>query len=1189
MPYDSDRQRRYFHAKAKRSPKFKRLAEEFDRAEKVEKGKKLDMIRLTADKTLIPVATGATGAIVANQFPQNQRSSKKIKEKVFKSANPEFNHEMAQKMYQIVMKMDIEEARLFSEMIVRDAVEDIIEKNVPEFQAHLNKVAKRRAEEFRKVLLRTVAKSKDERGMSYAQALDLIAKANAWSNPYTTGAYQFEESDFRRDPRSGRFQTKVNVREGGRPLEDKQAANLGIPVNQVRYKNLTPAERSQYQQEYMQVANFLNTVASNTTLGDHDVRLQVQDAGGNRYWQTLNGRPRLGQDWDPKAGARVIGVEARPSALSLGGAAFGLTNSLGSPISGDTAGVLNRIESNQRGFADAWTAEVDGRSGTAANYNRVKAGSDFLYQVAPYGSKAQIAARIGQYVGEYGPEAEKVFGPPTRKSAYRYRGTEKTPDTQVVRDYEGAVSRVSTGRPTAEQTAARTRAFNQAVRRATKEKAAKTNTPEDAVQLTRAERAQIMQALPKEVAAAPGPEAKGAGRAELQSWAEGQVAGLNTGLYALHLDAGNTPPSEGLLLDKNGKIVAQAVGYGDDHYLPFNLKNLAKLKGGEYIRTRSVGGPTSEDIYTGLLAGADHVTVVSRSGTFTIDFNEDFRGGRRYNDKAKRMVGRYEKLLDSIQSETIDKQPVPPEMRNMIADDVRSQMAGFPANEIRAEITRRTDEYKANPDLSGADATALENYIDARTRGIDNPGEKARIASQLRATANKDREYKYKLNGEGYEAALNALQEQFPYYIQTDYKPKRDVEGFVREKDRGYVEPGRNRPTEAKAGFHGTTTNVGQKFSASHADYQRGKYTGTLTPVRKPEPEAPKEGAAAAAKPAEAPSAVAAAQARVDQDDFVNAAKKIREAFIARDYNESGRRAIPLFATDEAAFERKLRTKEGVAQFEQMMSQNDNFSGQMDDDIVRPYLMASSRVGRRPYDPAQATVLDAKPFTFTGKAYEPGADQAHVDKELQDINRRFKPLTQDKSGADMTDNELKAEHTAVSRLVQNMEGMEDQPAARKLEVIQSMRDLPQGERLNTLATNPSSRAKHLEDLHRLRALRLNRQGQTEMLGEPGPQGRTVRLPAAQEGGEGDHRTVINHDVEELTRAANNPVGAGSYRQNWQGQMADAAQRIKGFLQEDRPKGPIPRGEYEAFLAGNPEIKQAQERIAEQRKLRGYTP
>ena len=98
------------------------------------------------------------------------------------------------------------------------------------------------------------------------------------------------------------------------------------------------------------------------------------------------------------------------------------------------------------------------------------------------------------------------------------------------------------------------------------------------------------------------PGRSGAGSAIVEQLPDARSCPAQAALYNLQLASGNTPPSEGVIINANGQIVTQAVGYGDDHYLPFNLKNLKALKGGEYIRTRSVGGLTSEDIYTGLIS-----------------------------------------------------------------------------------------------------------------------------------------------------------------------------------------------------------------------------------------------------------------------------------------------------------------------------------------------------------------------------------------------------------------------------------------------------------------------------------------------------------------------------------------------------------------------------------------------------------
>lgn len=79
---------------------------------------------------------------------------------------------------------------------------------------------------------------------------------------------------------------------------------------------------------------------------------------------------------------------------------------------------------------------------------------------------------------------------------------------------------------------------------------------------------------------------------------------------------------------------------------------MGKAKGGEYVRTRTVGGLTSEDIDGGIIGGANAATVVSHSGIFTIEFNKP---GKSLMKKAKRvkMRNRYEHLIDSLASERV--------------------------------------------------------------------------------------------------------------------------------------------------------------------------------------------------------------------------------------------------------------------------------------------------------------------------------------------------------------------------------------------------------------------------------------------------------------------------------------------------------------------------------------------------------
>ena len=49
-------------------------------------------------------------------------------------------------------------------------------------------------------------------------------------------------------------------------------------------------------------------------------------------------------------------------------------------------------------------------------------------------------------------------------------------------------------------------------------------------------------------------------------------------VHALNLSSGYTAPSHGYLLDSKDKVVAEAHGYGDDHYLPFKLTGLRSIQ-----------------------------------------------------------------------------------------------------------------------------------------------------------------------------------------------------------------------------------------------------------------------------------------------------------------------------------------------------------------------------------------------------------------------------------------------------------------------------------------------------------------------------------------------------------------------------------------------------------------------------------
>ena len=493
----------------------------------------------------------------------------------------------------------------------------------------------------------------------------------------------------------------------------------------------------------------------------------------------------------------------------------------------------------------------------------------------------------------------------------------------------------------------------------------------------------------------------------------------NRRLFGLQLAAGNTPPSEGILLNRDGQIVSQAVGYGDDHYLPFNLKNLKALKGGEYIRTRSVGGPTSEDIYTGLLAGARQVTVISRSGTFTVKFDETLRGGRRYNDKAMRMTDRYEHLLDALESEQVDSKPIPDHVRARIEGEIERDYAGWSPVEQRKMFKQKEEEYKAfGTGLTKED----KNYISARVQleadrdpGVDRKQVERTLTSEVMA----DKEFKFRLNGEGYKSALQALQEQFPYYIKVTSTPRREPDLAEPETDKGYVMPRHNRPANALHGYfnpriagEGTVAYQGQKagkqtgkISAAEADYQNLANAGKAIrePGAKPEEAATGggtastgggEGGAPENLPGQTPEQKKQSEVienitdRKDEQDFGTTAWNLIGGITrGAEYNRLNPIAAMVDAGDRAGFDKKIATPEGRAELTRMISASAPIYLQAPGGLYATYAAANAKVDRKIYaDLTDRWDYGDKPYKFVGDAYKKKADKKLAGDLLTDLN-----------------------------------------------------------------------------------------------------------------------------------------------------------------------------------------------------------
>jgi hypothetical protein len=1012
---------------------------------------------------------------------------------VVKSASPDFNHKAAQKVFDLIMKMDDDEAREFVYHVANEIVETTIEKNLGPLQAHLNEVIAKRSERIRKAML-SLAEKDPERAAPYAAAFSEINKARL--NPYDYG-YRFEESDFRRDPGTGRFQAKVTTSQT-KPIPKRTAQALGLPSSTETPEgrpNLSNKDLARYQDQYRQLSNFLATVkASSVNPGDKDVILHLRDRRTGQTYTTVteSTRPQeAGAKWEPTT-EDLIGITARPNTLTAGGAYFGLASALGATAGTtgmrNTMNTLNTLDDGAAyDFASDWTVRQPGQNDTDKLYRRVSAGAQLAQAVGPPGSKIQIAGRMAEFVGDHGSEAEAVFGPPARKAAYRYRGVTRTPDSQLVQDYNtaisGAMSRSAVDPDRRRKIrAAQTRAVNRALQdkaAAHNKKNPKRPLDANAMKLSDAERVRILNdAAAKYQAEAPKltDADREAGRLQIVEYLNRSKKQGGSkpegGLYNLQLASGTTPPSEGVLIDKNGKIVAQAVGYGDDHYLPFNLKNLKSLRGGEYVRRRSVGGLTTEDIYTGLMAGAKQVTVVSRSGVFTMTFEEDFKGGRRYNDKALRMTKRYAQLLDAVQSEQVDNAKIPEEMRHAIRDEVKEEMGGFVSRPVLQQaITRREQEYKSSPELSEADEDRFRRIATLRAMAKGDRNVEAYL-DEVRNEMAADKEFKFRLNGTGYAAALSALQEQFPYYIKVDSKPLRGHEGRIEtELDRGYVEPGNNRPTFATAGLFGAKhrspfENAGDKFSAASANYQRGLPRrgggdGGDTPP-------PGPGLSPTGEKNEAVKANIANERKAVA--FVGAAQALQAKMKSIDMGELAAEDKALLDMDAAA----LREPNNQAKFDtfvrRVMSAEGGKGAQLLGDAGAQYKVAAGHVGRKPFTEEEAGLWPEKPFTFTGGAHEPGAGYAAKAQALKDLDGRTgSSVLGTQRLSELDDKALEREHNVVRQMRDYMaEGLD---AEGQTELLKGLGVVPGTPGTRRLVENPDLLPSHLKAIHEVRALK----------------------------------------------------------------------------------------------------------------------
>jgi hypothetical protein len=664
-------------------------------------------------------------------------------------------NETAQWVYDIVAKMDDDEARFFTMLLADNLHEWEVENNSRTIRGVYNKIQKSIDDDLAKYFLRELRAGTDPELLVAQAAAVSISKAQKWENTW----YQYQQRD-----QGGRFGSMS----GGQYRAGKKAAKAQERADILGIK-------AQHQGE----------------------RVNLKALAGGKYEAGPQGEYASAREYDQGRAMAVgnqmsyLGHEAEKPVASFGER-------------------YHRMPNKQL-------------SGTTDSLNRLEASGDLVTSLGLATGKTNVAVagQAASLVGHYGPEAEKVVGPGMRKAAYRYRGTERTPDKKLNTLQEQAAQRVLRQEGKSAPSGV---------------KAVDALTPPQKV--FAAEEGAINYMLGNVPDAYEG---KGrTGNRALDSDMRRQNSRVpRSSMANLHRQSGKVTPSEGVMIDGQGNIVAQAVGYGEDHYIPFNLKNLGALKGGSYVRTRESGGLTSEDIYTGLLSGARSMTVVSNSGVFTMHFDDQLRGGRRYNDKAKQMVGRYEHILDAIQSQEVQNpaRAMTPAQRAQIRLETETKVKQLGLDltdeEMDKEVKNAIKERAKRPKLSPEEELQVEENAakidDGTPRGKHDANE-YRYGMRERILDNKAGQ-NYKLDGEGYKAALQAMQEQFPYYVddveyvttdRTEVKTSHPItpDDFKPKEDKGYIKPRYNRPEGAKSGYFDTTVTGEGKRGADRTNYQ---------------------------------------------------------------------------------------------------------------------------------------------------------------------------------------------------------------------------------------------------------------------------------------------------------------------------------------------------------------------------------
>jgi len=688
------------------------------------------------------------------------------------------------------------------------------------------------------------------------------------------GGAKWEENKHKRDSR-GRFSRGVNQQRKVNPLQYASMQQRATPLRAAKDRpvnaatglpqGVTEEQAARVQAQYEQADEILREFGASFSPAERKkIVALIQVQGQNGDIKTIEAPLDMAAHGMPDSAYGKNGLQVEDSILSIeidsaAGAKEDVRrkvaqfNTLGA-MGGSQMAAIGALGDTQR---SALTSALMPRGPEEGMLNRLfsrfRSGGDVL-EATGHDKMAGMA----RFMGEYGPIAEKVLDPKVRQTAYRYRGTEKEPDIELMRQMnskemdivdavagEGGAGRV-TDLVLAQSdlnAVGRRGKGDQMMIRGAVEGSLKHNLDQSRLNEESLTEDQLNMRVRSDVAAI-----------HLL-----KTIPLDRRVAELSQKAGSILPSQGVLIDADGDVVSQAVGVGDDTYLPFDYANMKRsMKGGQYVRTRVQGGLTGEDIAAAVGNGARMATVVSSSGVHSIEFDPNLRGARGGSDKARSMYRNYLKILDAVENS------------GMYAQDIDSrEKARLRSRAAEIAGSRTSEEYKTAYKQLESDARAsigelteeeMDSLHQQATQTVDAEGNGRNLTEvgrnrridevyqELEEQATNEKASKLRLNAEGYQVALQTLQQQFPYFIRSvNYEPlaetKQGERGFLDSRgqspnpgksrqrlkatDEGYMRPGGTRAASVRSGFYRTDASAprpkeaavgGERYKAEQAE-----------------------------------------------------------------------------------------------------------------------------------------------------------------------------------------------------------------------------------------------------------------------------------------------------------------------------------------------------------------------------------